>query len=268
VPFDALWSPASSRYLIEDHPLATAPGLRVLARALAQAPVAGRDKPPSVLAIGLSDFDRDRFPILDPLPEAEPEAEAVAAHYPLSKTLIGGRATSSEILAALPHYPIVHFATHVLSLPGLEPTSSLVVAPGATSDGLLDLAALGRMNLIQLRLAVLSGCRSVTTFARGREGIDGVARPFLAAGVPAVVASLWDVDDRSSKRFWSALHRLLACGVPLAEAMRTAKVEWIRSLEPAFRSPANWAVFQVLGNPEVAVSFDRTRRERCLTSSK
>ena len=58
---------------------------------------------------------------------------------------------------------------------------------------------LSSLPLRGLRLAVLAACGS----ADGPVALGGaslsLARPFLSAGVPNVVASLWPVSDRASR---------------------------------------------------------------------
>ena len=56
---------------------------------------------------------------------------------------------------------------------------------------------------IRLRagMAFLSGCESARGRASAGEGVLGLSSAFLVAGVPAVVATLWPVDDAATARF-------------------------------------------------------------------
>jgi CHAT domain-containing protein len=78
------------------------------------------------------------------------------------------------------------------------------------------------------------------------EGLIGLTRGFLYAGAPRVVASLWDVDDRTSaelmKRFYEGMLRR---GERVAAALRTAQTEmWMTK---GWDSPYYWAAFTLLG---------------------
>jgi CHAT domain-containing protein len=74
-----------------------------------------------------------------------------------------------------------------------------------------------------------------------------LARPFLAAGVPSVVASLRDVDDDVSLDFSMAFHRaLLADGDP-AQAVREAQLGFLRSGDAVRAHPSSWAGFVNVG---------------------
>ncbi len=77
----------------------------------------------------------------------------------------------------------------------------------------------------------------------GREsGWEGLQRAFLYAGTPAVVTTLWNVDDRASyelvRGFYNRLHR----ADPI-EALRQAQRETL----VAFPHPFAWAAFGLTG---------------------
>jgi CHAT domain-containing protein len=79
------------------------------------------------------------------------------------------------------------------------------------------------------------------------EGALNLGRPFLAAGVPDVVASLWDIDDAVSRRFFLAFHRaLLADGDPVP-ALRDAQLALLRGDDASLAHPASWAAFICMG---------------------
>jgi CHAT domain-containing protein len=79
------------------------------------------------------------------------------------------------------------------------------------------------------------------------EGALSLGRPFLAAGVPDVVASLWDIDDAVSRRFFVAFHRaLLAEGDPVV-ALRKAQLTLLRSDDASLAHPASWVAFICMG---------------------
>jgi CHAT domain-containing protein len=73
------------------------------------------------------------------------------------------------------------------------------------------------------------------------EGAWELARPFLASGVPEVVASLWDVDDEVGRLFFVAFHgALLAEGDPLLALHRT-QVAMLHDPDASLAHPATWA---------------------------
>ena len=74
-----------------------------------------------------------------------------------------------------------------------------------------------------------------------------LARAFLTAGAKSVVASLWDVDDRSTATLMEDFYQHLAKGESIATALRSSQVEFIKTYgEKA--SPYLWAGFEVIGD--------------------
>jgi CHAT domain-containing protein len=88
---------------------------------------------------------------------------------------------------------------------------------------------------------VLSGCSTAHGQLRRGEGVLSLARPFLARGVPSVVATLWDIPDTSARALFIAFHRARARGVSDLAALRSAQLAMLSSGDPSSRSPRNWA---------------------------
>src|SRR5438445_691630 len=75
--------------------------------------------------------------------------------------------------------------------------SALLLVSGDGEDGRLEVRELFRMDL-HARLVVLSACETgLGQLSRGDE-LVGLQRAFFYAGTPAVVTTLWKVDDRAS----------------------------------------------------------------------
>jgi CHAT domain-containing protein len=244
VPFSALQDPATGRYLVEERPVAVAPSATV---ALGRAGRGTRAmaSPGKVLAVGNPAISRDEFPTRSVLTEAEREAVEIAALYPAGEALTGDGATKRKIEAALPRAEVFHFSGHALVNEETPWRSRLLVARSAGDSGDLFLSDIARLPLAQLRLVVLGACSTGIGRIWSNEGVVGLVRPFLAAGVPTVVASLWDVDDTSSAELLVALHERIRLGDSPANALRAAQLQLLRSQSPLLRAPASWASFQV-----------------------
>ena len=74
------------------------------------------------------------------------------------------------------------------------------------------------------RLAVLSSCRSGGGRILSGEGVQGLCGAFLSAGVRAVVATLWPVDDRTTSRLMELFYSELAGGKTVAMALHRAQM--------------------------------------------
>jgi len=105
-----------------------------------------------------------------------------------------------------------------------------------------------------LRLAVLDGCETAGVVPGG-DGIQTLLLPFLAAGVPTVVATLWPVDDELAVGLMTAFHRQVAAGVDPATALRAAKLTYLHNADSRYRAPASWAPFIVIGGAAGGVEF-------------
>jgi CHAT domain-containing protein len=87
---------------------------------------------------------------------------------------------------------------------------------------------------------VLSACETgLGKLSRGDE-LVGLQRAFLYAGTPAVITTLWKVDDRASYELVRAFYDRLGAAGPV-EALRQAQLE----ARQAFPHPFAWAAFEI-----------------------
>jgi CHAT domain-containing protein len=111
---------------------------------------------------------------------------------------------------------------------------------------LLDLDEIYKLKLRKTRLVVLSACNSALGRYYKGEGIVSLVRPFLAAGAPTVVSSLWSIDSEATARLMIAfqkqrVHSSLTAGNALASAQRAMITQG------QFDHPYYWAAFIVVG---------------------
>jgi CHAT domain-containing protein len=95
---------------------------------------------------------------------------------------------------------------------------------------------------------VLSACSTAVGPDLRGDGLQGLARGFLQAGAGAVVASLWEVDDRATavlmRHFYEGLARQgLSPDRALADAQRRMQ------RDHRWQHPRHWAGFVALGTP-------------------
>jgi CHAT domain-containing protein/Flp pilus assembly protein TadD len=190
---------------------------------------------------------------LERLPSTRIEAESVAGLAPAGQVWLGlGLEANREAVLSggLRDYRVLHFATHAVAdtrnpeLSGLF--LSQVDAAGRPRDGFLGLSDIYDLDL-GADLVVLSGCRTALGKEVRGEGVMGLTRGFLYAGVPRVMASLWRVQDRATSelmtRFYKAMWRdHLAPAAALREAQRSLR------REPRYRDPYSWAGFVLQGD--------------------
>jgi CHAT domain-containing protein len=247
VAFASLWDRETGRYLVEDYLLGVAPSGSVFTRASTSA--AARRSTSHALVVGNPHFDRRLWRGLSDLPGAESEAGDVARLYPGSEILTGREATKAAFLTGARLSEVVHYAGHAAASADAPAKARLLFSPDPreADSGALYLSDLGRAGLPRTRVVVLAACRSAGGAVSRVEGALSLGRPFLAAGVPDVVGSLWDIDDSTSHRFFVDFHRaLLAEGDPVV-ALRKAQIAHLRSNDSSLSHPASWAAFICMG---------------------
>ena len=155
---------------------------------------------------------------------------------------MGSDATPRGFMAAMPaSYSMIHFATHAEANPQ-SPLDSAVILSDDGQAFKLYARDITNLNL-SANLVTISACRSAGARSYNGEGMVGFAWAFLQSGVRAVVAGLWDVDDNYSSQLMIALYRGLESGKAPSTALRTAKLELLRSAG-AQRKPVYWAPYQ------------------------
>jgi len=245
VPFAALYDASRQRYLVEEHPLRFAPSLRETQR-----PARGGRDTEGVVFVADPAFDPAGHPGLGRLAEAAGEVRDIAAGYPGSRVLADSGADRWAVEEALRQAAIVHYAGHAVFDDERPERSYLVLAPSRRRAGApaLQASEIAQMDLRHLTLVVLSACQTVRTGDGRAAGFSGLAGAFLAAGAGGAVGSLWEVDDRLTRRFMGEFHEAYRGSRNAAAALRAAQLQMLRSNDPAFRSPAAGAGFRYLGN--------------------
>ena len=175
-------------------------------------------------------------------------SEANAALGNNGVILAGADASESKLKSEpLAQFRVITLAAHGVG-DELEPDrAAIVLNPGnATEDGLWQAREIRRTKL-NADTVVLSACETGTGRLQGQEGIMNLARAFLTAGAKSVVASLWDVEDRSTATLMEGFYQHLAKGESIAVALRSSQVEFIQTYgEKA--NPNLWAGFEVIGD--------------------
>ena len=241
VPFAALVDRTGTA-LLERHALAFAPALSLLTIASAQtealtigsgsAVVVGNPTMPA---------DPNTGRPLQPLIGAETEALAVAATLN-TQPLIGAAATKSAVMAAIEQADIIHLATHGLlddfgtGIPGV-----LALAPTPNDSGYLTAAEILDLSLTA-QLAVLSACNTGQGSITG-DGVVGLSRSLLTAGVDNVMVTLWSIPDEPTAVMMTAFYDALKTEPNRAIALRQAML----ATRKQFEHPTNWAAFTLYG---------------------
>jgi CHAT domain-containing protein len=255
LPYEALVSSSTGRYLVEDYRVQLAPSAGVFLDCSKIAKDKGGTEEERLLAVGNPAFDRESFSALADLPAAAREAETIAHNYPSHRVLLGRSATIRQIKTEITRSDVAHFAAHYVVDPRSEMFSELILAKepttgngSETSAGLLRASEIYKLKMPRTRLVVLSGCQTGVEQQYKGEGAVGLAYPFLGARVPLVVASLWAVDSESTAELMIDFHKgRKVQHLPTAEALRQAQLHMLHGPDERYRQPYYWASFVTIG---------------------
>ena len=160
---------------------------------------------------------------------------------------------SSAVLTLFNGYDVLHLAAHT-RLDDQHPWRSAIYLVDPLEVAVVRAAQIAEVKL-DARLAVLSSCESAGGGILSGEGVQGLSSAFLSAGVPAVVATLWPVDDRVTVAFMDRFYRGLADGRSVAASLRRAQMAVRR--DPSTRHPFFWAGFVLVGDGDVRLTMQR-----------
>jgi CHAT domain-containing protein/Tfp pilus assembly protein PilF len=187
------------------------------------------------------------------LPFSREEADAIAdiaGHRGVFEATDFQASRATALGGALRNHRIIHFATHGVVDTRRPALTGLVLSQlderGVPQNGYVRLTDIYNMRL-DADLVVLSACQTALGKQIAGEGVVGIARAFMYAGAPRVVATLWEVNDAATSELMKLFYRgvLLENRTPAA-ALRAAQLEMSRN--PRWASPYYWAGFVVQGD--------------------
>jgi CHAT domain-containing protein len=238
VPFHALWDGAG--YWLERVEITYVPSASIAVHRGGDV----ADRPLTHFA-GLAPYDAR-------IPQAQAEIDSAATYFDVAVTYHHEAATISNMVQAASSADVLHLATHGLFRPDNSFFSALKLA-----DGWMDVREIYRLKL-SARLVVLSACESGVGEVRAGDEVVGLARGFLAAGTNSLIASLWNVHDKSAAALMDYFYRTLQGDLlaPLepntqlnsnrmrpSSALRAAQIQALRTGE----HPYYWAPFFAVG---------------------
>lgn len=168
---------------------------------------------------------------------------------------VGNLATERQFKELAKGYSILHFATHGILNHKYPLYSSLVLVGDEEEDGLLHTYELYNMQL-NAEMVALSACNTgVGTIKKG-EGAMSVARGFAYAGCPNIAMTLWPISDQATQILMENFYIYLMRGLPKAEALQKAKLNFLDTGEGLICVPYFWSGLILVGTPEPLHSID------------
>lgn len=251
VPFVALQD-EQGKYLIEKHTILTAPSIQVLELTRQQKNARRQEQLGQPLVMGNPTMPT--VPLTDPpyklapLPGAETEAIAIAQQLG-TQPILGKQATKATLIPQMEKAGIIHLATH-----GLLDDYKQLGTPGAIAitptdekqDPLSGFLTSGDIFEMKLKadLVVLSACNTGQGRITG-DGVIGLSRSFISAGVPSIIVSLWSVPDAPTAELMQRFYENKKT-MNKAQALRQAMLETMKT----HPKPVDWAAFTLIGEAD------------------
>lgn len=147
----------------------------------------------------------------------------------------------NKFLARFPSTRFSSMQRSGLALAGANSTWGGATDKPQEDDGILTANEVAQLDLSQTQLAVLSACQTAVG-EYSLEGVYGMQRGFKQAGVKSILATLWNVNDKSTARFVQLFYQHWLSGETLQQSAREA----LQTLRQEYPSPFYWAPFVLM----------------------
>jgi len=173
-----------------------------------------------------------------PLSETAEEGTQIAGYFRHPTLLSGPDISREQVLAGLRDAEVFHFTGHALEF---SDGFGLLLGPGR----LFDASDLASIRPRAMRMAVLSACDTAVGSAGTPADTTSLPRTLIASGVPAVVASRWQVDAGATRDLMRSFYTSLMSGRSPAASLRAARAA-VRSAKDSSH-PYYWGAFDLFG---------------------
>jgi CHAT domain-containing protein len=254
LPFGALASPSSNRYLVEDYQLTMEPSATIYVVCCERKHYLSDTDHERLLAVGDSSFDHSAHRSLPSLPSTREQVESIARLYsPGPPPLTGNSARKDQVKQGMENADVIHIASHYEVDKGSAMKSGLLLAPEPGADGSAGSLQAGEVRGLNLHsrapLVVLSACNSGVEDYYSGEGMIGMSCMFIAAGAPLVVASLWEVEVQATDDLMVNFHTYRKQQrMPSVDALTEAQRDMLSGRKgERYQHPYYWAGFTAIG---------------------
>jgi hypothetical protein len=133
-----------------------------------------------------------------------------------------GHPSPERVLSLLGETTHVHFMAHAVGGDKDQEAHILLSKEDGSGQALLSASQIEGLDL-PTELVVLATCESSLGHSRPGEGLASLARAFLLAGARCVIATLWEIENRSAREFFRLFYSFIARGEAPARSYRLAK---------------------------------------------
>lgn len=149
-------------------------------------------------------------------------------------------------------HKIIHIGTHAESNNKSPELSRLIFAKNVSdstniNDNYLYAYEIYNQNL-NSNLAILTACETGKPTYKPGEGMISLAHAFNYAGSESILTSLWRIDEQSSTQILDYFYSYLEDGLPKGQALRLAKLDYLKTAEGRTLHPQYWAGLILMGD--------------------
>ncbi len=258
LPFACLMD-SSGQYLAQRYTFSTAPSVGLLKFTREKIREQQDRENPKLLLMGNPKMPDEMWL---PLPGAEKEVKLIADQVNRKKEagfsiphaaprqalpLTKAQATEAEFRQIASVHNYIHLATHGYVVSDALRCGLVLAKTGETmeTDGILTTAEIFGLQL-NAELVVLSACQTGLGEISS-DGVAGLSRAFLYAGVSSLIVSLWTVSDEVTQELMVKFYEELAVDGNKARALRAAQLATMKIKK--YSHPKDWAGFVLVGQP-------------------
>lgn len=175
---------------------------------------------------------------MQPLRNSKTEVDSID----MQMRYTGSNATVDNLRKIFATAGIIHIASHASADTGASGEPKIEMY-----DTAFYMNELYATSLLHTNLVVLSACQTNQGNINQSEGTLSLARGFYYAGAKNIVASLWNVDDRSTAKMMALFYKS-KMGTNYAAKLRDAKQAYLRNQGPGGKiAPYYWAALMHIG---------------------
>jgi CHAT domain-containing protein len=183
------------------------------------------------------------------LPYAREEAESILKVWKNGKLMLSTDASKSNFLAFAPQAHILHLAMHAIIDDDNPLYSRLVFQQDSANPNSFELNTYELYSLrLNASLAVLSACNTGSGILRYGEGVISLTRGFIYAGVPSIVMSSWEVNDKAGAVLMEYFYQYLHEGYPKDVALQKARIDYLEHVNMLKGHPFFWGAYMLIGD--------------------
>ncbi len=251
VPFEILLEEESSRdivdyrnlkFMVKSYPIAYAYSASTLVNRTSRS-----IRNPSFLAVGNAPADRRN--VVRTAEIGRRELDLLSNLFSNGKFLTGNDATESNFKRLSPDFDIIHLAIHGSGDVNKDFSARLYFSAEGDEidDGQLHAYELYGLKL-NAAMAVLTACESGLGKGYKGEGMMSMASAFTYSGCENILMSLWKLNDQASNFLMEDFYAQLRDGIPVDQALRSAKLKYLENSDELSADPKIWAPLVAYGN--------------------